>query len=149
MQAQQPGQQVAPELDRLLERRVERLRDLRLQARLLMEADRQVREQHQLGAGLAVALVKCRRVGRERLPQPALAVGRIARSQTLAEGREGGWVDRPVRRRQRQQACKLAADLLEHPEVAASDGVARTIERGSRLQRLRTASQIRSRSARL
>ena len=52
-QAQQPGQQVAPELDRLLERRIERLRDLRLETRLLMEADRQVRKQHLLGAGLA------------------------------------------------------------------------------------------------
>ena len=48
--AHQLAQEVAPQLDRLLERRVERLGDLRLQARLLVEADREVREQDQLGA---------------------------------------------------------------------------------------------------
>ena len=50
--AQQFTQQVAPQLDRLLERRVERVGDLWLQARLLVPADREVREQRQLGAAL-------------------------------------------------------------------------------------------------
>ena len=50
VEARQVTQQVAPKLDRLLEGRVERLRDLGLEASLLVPADRQVGEQGQLGA---------------------------------------------------------------------------------------------------
>ena len=107
-------QQIAPELDRLLERRVERLCDLRLQARLLVPADRQVREQYQLGAPLEVALAERRRVGRERLLQVTLTFGWIAGPQAVAERFELGRIDRPARRWQRQQARELAADLLEY-----------------------------------
>ena len=92
-------------------RRVERLADLRLQARLLVQADLEVRQQRQLGAALRVGLARTRVVARER--------GRAAAAP------------RP-RTRRRQVARELVADLLEHLQVAARDGVAGQLDRVER-----------------
>jgi hypothetical protein len=50
-------------------RGIERLEYLRLQARLLVEADLQVREQGELGASLRIAFQPHKLVPRERLAQ--------------------------------------------------------------------------------
>ena len=57
---------------------VERLANLRLQARLLVEADLEVREDGELRARLRVALEPQALVPRERLAQVALPLGRVA-----------------------------------------------------------------------
>ena len=59
--------------------RVERLRDVRLETGLLMEADLEVGEQHELGARDRVGLEASPVVARERLAQVALPVRRLAR----------------------------------------------------------------------
>ena len=64
---------------------VERLADLRLEARLLVEADRKVREHGELHPRLRVALELPALVPLERLAQVALAVGRVARPQSVEE----------------------------------------------------------------
>ena len=118
---QQAAQEAAPQLDRLLERGVERLDDLGLEPRLLVPADRQVREQNQLRLGFGVALMERCRVRRECLTQVLLTVGWVAWPQAFGERRE-------LRRGQRQETSELTPDLLEHLAVATRDRVAGALE---------------------
>ena len=66
-------------------RGVERLADLRLQARLLVEADLEVREDGELRARLRIPLEPPALVPRERLAQVALPLGRVAGPQSVEE----------------------------------------------------------------
>ena len=58
--------------------RVERLADLRLQSRLLVKADLEVRQDRELRARGRVALEPPALVVRERLPQVTLRLRRLA-----------------------------------------------------------------------
>jgi hypothetical protein len=75
-------------------RGIERLEDLRLHARLLVEADLQVREQGELGASLGIAFEPRALVTRECLAQQPLTFRRVAVPQAGQEafdlGASGG-----------------------------------------------------------
>ena len=113
-------------------RGVERLADLRLQARLLVEADLEVREHGELRARLRIALDPPALVARERLAQVALPLGRVAGPQSVEEPLERRRLGRRVRRGLVEIARELEPDLLEHLQVPARDGVAGTLERVER-----------------
>ena len=123
--------------------RVECRRDLGLETGLLMEADLEVGEQDQLRARCRIDFEARPVVTRERLAQVALAVRWLARCEPLHEPGEAVRVDGRIRAAFDVETGELAADLLEHPEVATGNGGARPIQRGLPDRRLskRTASE--------
>ena len=115
-----------------LPRSSEGLADLGLEPRLLVEADLEVREHGELHASLRIALVPQALVPRERLAQVALTFRRVARPQAVE------------RLLAVEVASELEADLLEHLQVAARDGVARQLDGVERrVQLCRQAPQAR------
>ncbi len=119
-----------PDVTRIDDARVERLRDLRLEPGLLMEADLEVGEQNELRARYRVDLETRPLVARERLSQVTLPVGRLARSEPFNEPGEAIRADAGIGAAFDIEAGELAADLLEHPQVAAGYCGARAIQRG-------------------
>jgi len=113
--------------------RVESLRDLGLEAGLLMEGDLEVGEQDELRAGYRVDFEARPMVTSERLAQVPLPVRRFARCEALHEPGEGIRFGRHVTAAFDLEARELAADLLEHPEVAPGNGGARSIQRSCRI----------------
>ena len=111
---------------------VERLSDLGLQARLLVKRDLDVGQQQELGTRLEIAFEEQPVVSQERLAQVVLSLGRITGSQLVTEGRDLAGVKRNVAQASREEAGKLASDLLEDILVASAYGVARAIDRRSR-----------------
>src|SRR5262249_28874591 len=100
----------------LLRRRdggVERLPDLGLQPRLLVEADLEVREHGELRARRWVGLGMRALVVPERPAEVVLPVGWVARPEAVEESRV---------RRLGEEARELEPDLLEHRQVPARDG---------------------------
>ena len=111
---------------------IQRLADLRLQPRLLVEADLEVREHGELRARLWMALEPQALVVGERLAQVTLPFRWIARTQAVEESTDLRRVGRRARRALVEIARELQADLLEHPQVPARDGGAGTLERVER-----------------
>ena len=111
---------------------VERLSDLGLQARLLVKRDLDVGQQQELGTRLEIAFEEQPVVSQERLAQVVLSLGRITGSQLVTEGRDLAGVKRNVAQASREEAGKLASDLLEDILVASAYGVARAIDRRPR-----------------
>ncbi len=72
----------------------------------------------------------------EGLAQVALPVGRFARQKALHEPGEGVRVDGNIPAARHLEAHELAADLLEHPEVATGNRGARPIQGGRRIDDL-------------
>ena len=135
--------------------RVECLRDLGLETGLLMEADLEVGEQDELRARFRIDFEARPMVASKRLAQVTLTVRGLARFEPLHEPDEGVRVDGRIRAAFDIEARELAADLLEHPQVATGNGGARPIQRGCRIddapnERERVADRdVRAESARL
>ena len=108
---------------------VQSLANLRLQPRLLVQADFEVREDGELRTLPRVVLEPRAFVPGERLAQVALPLGWVARPQSVEETLQLRGVGLSVRRALVKKARELEADLLEHLQVSARDGVARTLER--------------------
>ena len=106
---------------------VERLADLRLQSRLLVEADLEVRKDRELRAHVRIALAASAFVVRERLAQVTLALRRLARSEPVEEALERAGIGRAGRALV-QVARELEPDLLEDLQVPARHGVAGPLE---------------------
>jgi hypothetical protein len=114
-----------------------------LQAHLLVEADLEIRQYGELCTRLRVSLEPPALVARKGLAQVALPLGRIARPQAVDEGLKARR-SLVVRRAFVEKARELEADLLEHLPVAASHGVAGSLERvEGRVQRSGEASEPR------
>ena len=113
-------------------RGVERLPDLRLQTRLLVKSDLEVREDRELHARFGVALESQSLIVHKRLTQIALPSGRVARSQSLEKPPERGGLGSRVRRALLEVAGELEPDLLEHLPISACDRSARKLERVKR-----------------
>src|SRR5262245_2169230 len=113
-------------------RSIERLANLRLESYLLVEADFEVRQYRKLSSHLGVMLDSYPLVAAEGLAQVALSSRRIAGPQFVEEPLERSGLDWRIRRALAQEARELRADLLEHLQVAACDGVACALERVER-----------------
>ncbi|HEX6658404.1 MAG TPA: hypothetical protein VF065_10005, partial [Ilumatobacter sp.] len=135
--------------------RVERRRDLGLETGLLVEADLEVGEQDELRALDGIDFEARPMVASECLAQVPLPVGRLARREPFDESDKGRRINGRVWPAFDLEARELAADLLEHPEIATGNGGARPIERGCRIDdaphgRERLAdTDVRAESARL
>ena len=130
-----------------LERRtIERFLDLRLQPRLLVPADLEIREVERLRPHIRSRLEERAVVAPEGLAQEALALGRIAFAQLPAEVVHARRIKSDVAATRRHEPCELESDLLEHLPVAARHGIARAFERIERaLHRSHEAAKLRLR----
>ena len=122
-----------PHVTRIHDGRVERFRDLGLETGLLMERDFEVGKQDELRAGYWVNLEARSMVASERLAQVPLPVRGLARCEPFYEPDEAVRVGRGITAAFELEARELTADLLEHPEVAPSNGGTRPIQRGGRI----------------
>jgi hypothetical protein len=121
--AQQPPAEIA-----LLDRRVDRGADLRLQPRLLVQPDLEVRQHDPLCASRRVLLEALALVAGERLAQVALAIGRLAGGEAIQEQLECRRVCGHRRVGVLQVAREVNADLGEDLAVAVGHGVACALE---------------------
>jgi len=128
--------QAARELLGIDKRGVERFRNFRLQARLLVKPDFDVGQQQELGARLGVAFEERLIDTGESLAQVALTVGRVAGTQFVAEASDLADVKRHVVQACREKAGKLVPDLLEHLLVAPAHRVTRAIDHRGGVQHI-------------
>ena len=115
---------------------VEGSHDLGLETGLLVESDLQVGEEDELCTRHRVDLETRPMVVGERLAQVALPFRRFAWDEPIQEPGEGVRADRSIPAALQLEAHELAADLLEHPEVATGDCGARPIQCRCRIEDL-------------
>ncbi len=117
-------QQAAFQVGRFVDRRIHGRQDLRLQPRLFVEADLQIGQQQQLGAGRVVGCLQRFAIMTERLPQIALASRWFTGEQAVKIGRYRCAGRGPIGE-ERQKAGKLEANFGKHLAVPLSHGPAR------------------------